>query len=465
MAESLGPYDFRGSKAEERHHVIVEDVELVPVAELSPYFRNPRRGNVGVIAESLAVNGQYRRVVVNRGTLTGRPSEVLCGNHTVQGARKVRWTHVGVEWVDVDEDAAARIVAIDNRANDLAEYDDAALVELLQSLEGLAGSGFLDHELAQMVADLEGSGEPVALTDPDEAPKVAEGPPIAREGDLFVLGPHRVLCGDSTDVEAVLEALDGDRPDCVWTDPPYGVSYVGGTGLTIMNDGKAGLPALLLGAFGTLVKVCRPGAPVYIAHADTERIAFETAAREVGMTVRQNLVWVKDALVMGRSDYHWKHEPILAAETPEEDDGDGDVLDDELGLSHEPVLYAFTPARKRQGRLGRGGAWWFGDNKQSTVFQVPKPKANADHPTMKPVPLVRAMLGNSCPEGGLVLDLFGGSGSTLIAAHHQRARAFLVELDPRYVDVICRRWQAHTGILPERNGEVVDFLEEVGARG
>lgn len=478
MAEKLGPYDFRGSRAAERHHIIVEDAEPVRVGELHPYYRNPRRGNVAVIAESLAVNGQYRRIVVNRGTLTGRPQEVLAGNHTLQGARKVNWTHVGVEWVDVDEDGAARIVAIDNRANDLAEYDEEALVELLQSLDDLAGSGFLERDLAAMIADLDGD-EPAAHTDVDDAPPAVPegGPTIAREGDLFQLGPHRVLCGDSTDAEAVAAALEGERPDCVWTDPPYGVSYVGGTGLTIMNDGKEGLPELLLGAFSTLVKVCRPGAPVYIAHADTERIAFETAAREVGMLVRQNLVWVKDSLVMGRSDYHWKHEPVLAVETPddpdrtEELDGTaasedpdrtrdlaGDALEE--GLSHEPLLYGFTPAGKGSGRLGRGGPWWFGDNKQTTVFQVPKPKANADHPTMKPVELVRAMLRNSCPQGGLVLDLFGGSGSTLIAAHHQRARAFLVELDPRYVDVICRRWQAHTGILPERDGIAVDFLEE-----
>lgn len=246
-------------------------------------------------------------------------------------------------------------------------------------------------------------------------------------------------------------ALGGDRPDCVWTDPPYGVSYVGGTGLTIMNDGKAGLPELLLGAFTTLAAVCRPGAPVYIAHADTERLAFETAAREVGLLVRQNLVWVKNTLVMGRSDYHWKHEPVLAAEAPAEA---------EEGLTHEPVLYGFTPAPKGAGRLGRGGQWWFGDNRQSTVFEVPKPKANADHPTMKPVDLILRMLANSCPEGGLVLDLFGGSGSTLIAAHHHKARAFLVELDPRYVDVICTRWQQHTGQLPvlDSTGEAVDFL-------
>lgn len=421
---------------------------LEPVDDLVLYEANPRRGQIDVIAESLEVNGQYRPVVVNR-----RDRQVLAGNHTVQAARKLGWSHVAVTWVDVDEEQAARIVLIDNRSNDLAGYDDAALAALLDSLPDLDGTGFTDRDLAALLDPIE---DPIALTDPDAVPEPPPVP-ISEVGDVWQLGGSRLLVGDATDAAAVFDMLDGQRADAVWTDPPYGVSYTGGTKdkLTIQNDGKADLPELLPAAFRTLASCARPGAPVYVAHADTERVIFETSLRGAGLLVRQNLVWVKNALVLGRSDYHYRHEPVLAAEVPAPDAAD----DDPDALTHEPVLYGFTPGGK--GRLGRGGEHWYGDNKQSTVFEVPKPPRNADHPTMKPVELIRQMLVNSLPPHGLVLDVFGGSGSTLIAAHHLRARAGLVELDPRYADVICKRWQEHTGIVPVRrsSGEAVDFCE------
>src|SRR5690606_30533949 len=277
------------------------------------------------------------------------------------------------------------------------------------------------------------AGGPVALTDPDAAPDVPEGDPVTRPGDVWQLGPHRVMCGSATVLADVQHVLDGEQATCVWTDPPYGVDYVGKTkdALTIANDGSAGLEQLLNDAFRVLVEVARPGAPVYVAHADFERVTFETCLRGAGVLVRQNLIWAKNVMVMGRADYHWKHEPIL---------------------------YGFTPGG--EGRLGRGGPNWYGDNAQTTVLAYDKPAANREHPTMKPVALVQHMLTNSCPAGGIVLDLFGGSGSTLIAAHHIGAQARLVELDPRYVDVICRRWQEHTGQPPERDGKPHDFTTD-----
>lgn len=415
----------------------------VPVDSLRPYSKNPRSGDVDLIADSLRVNGQYRPVVVN-----SRTNEVLAGNHTLRAALHLGWTEIAATFVDADEEQAARIVLVDNRANDVATYDEVALAGLLEDLGTghLDGTGFSDADLAELLAGL--GDEPVALTDPDAVPSVPDEP-VSELGDVWELGPHRLLCGDSTDAAAVALMLDGDQPDAVWTDPPYGVSYVGKTSdaLTIQNDGKADLPELLLGAFGTLAAVCRPGAPVYVAHADTERIAFETAMLEAGLLVRQNLIWVKNSIVLGRSDYHYKHEPILEGAIPDLED---------VGPDHEPVLYGFTPGAK--GRLGRGGDRWYGDNKQSTVFEVPKPQRNAEHPTMKPTDLIVQMLKNSCRPGHVVLDLFGGSGSTLIAAHGMRLHARLVELDPRYVDVICRRYQQHTGILPHRvGGKSYDF--------
>jgi DNA modification methylase len=280
------------------------------------------------------------------------------------------------------------------------------------------------------------------LTDPDEAPSVPADP-ISELGQIWQLGKHRLLVGDSTDLEAVRALVADEPPDCVWTDPPYGVDYQTNLtaeqakkskrrtdGLVIQNDGSGGLLELLHGAFGVIADVCRPGAPLYIAHADL-RGEFEQAMRDCGLIIRQKLVWVKHYIALGRSDYHYQHEPIL---------------------------YGFTPGG--EGRLGRGGSRWFGGNNQSTVFNVDKPSKNAEHPTMKPVALIDAMLQNSLPPGGIVFDPFGGSGSTLIAAHNRGCRAFCVELDPRYADVIITRFQRHTGVVPVLDGEPVSFVPE-----
>ena len=407
--------------------ITANSAAVVSVADLRLFEGNPRRGRIDAIAESLAVNGQYKPLVVNRGSLTGRQNEVLAGNHTLRAASKLGWSEVSVWFVDVDDQRAKAIVAADNKLADLGDYDDDELFALLDSLEDLEGTGYSDADLEELRRDL---FPDAPLTDPDDVPEKPEEP-VSELGKVWELGPHRLLVGSSTDTDLVVERLFGDvRADCVWTDPPYGVDYVGKTkkALTIQNDGAAGLRGLLDDAFATVAAVCAPGAPVYVAHADTERVTFEGAMRDAGLLVRQNLVWVKNTIVMGRSDYHYKHEPIL---------------------------YGFTPGG--DGRLGRGGERWFGDNSQATVFQVDKPARNEQHPTMKPVALVAAMLTNSCPRGGVVFDPFAGSGSTLIAAQGLGARAFCVELDPKYADVIARRFEEHTGVVPVLDGREVSL--------
>ncbi len=406
--------------------------ESVSVDVLNTFSRNPRRGDVVAIAESLVKHGQYRPIVVNEGSLTGRPWEVLAGNHTLAAARSLGWGSVEVAVIDVDEGQARSIVLADNRLADIGEYELSDLHELLSSLDDLSGTGYAAADLFDLTEELFPSAP---RADPDDVPAVAEDDPVSELGWVWELGPHRLLVGDSTDVGAVRGLVGDVRPDCVWTDPPYGVDYVGGNhalsvaerkkrgGQSIQNDGAVGLAALLDRAFAVVADVCGPGVPVYVAHADTERINFETAMTNAGISVRQNLIWVKGSLVMGRSDYHYRHEPIL---------------------------YGFTPGGK--GRLGRGGDRWFGDNSQTTVFEFPRPPRNGEHPTMKPVALIDAMLANSLPRGGVVFDPFGGSGSTLIAAHGRGGRAFLVELDPRYADVIVRRFERFTGVVPVVGG-------------
>lgn len=401
-------------------------------ADLRPYHRNPRRGDVDTIAASLAELGQYRPIVINRGTHTGRPNEILAGNHTFLAARKLGWDEIDVHEVDVDDETAARIVVIDNRSNDLATYDQSELLALLDSLPDLRATGFQVVDLDELRDEVDNADPTVVDDEADDVPPAPEEP-VTRLGDVWVLGEHRLICGDSTDTDVLDElfAAPDSNADCMWTDPPYGVDYVGKTkdALTIQNDGAAGLDELLTAAFAAAVTVLRKGAPVYVAHADTERVTFEATMRAAGFDLRQNLVWVKNTMALGRSDYHYRHEPIL---------------------------YGFAP--DGEGRLGRGGPRWYGDNAQTTVFEVDKPAANREHPTMKPVALITAMLDNSLKRGGLVFDPFAGSGSTLIAAQYRGARARVVELDPRYADVIVKRWQKVTGGKPVRDGVEHDLL-------
>lgn len=420
-------------------------VEL-PLDELLAYHRNPRRGDVDAIAASLTARGQYRPIVVNIGTLTGRPYEVLAGNHTAAAARSLGWPTIQATTVDVDDEGAAQIVLADNRLADLGTYDDAALLDALVAAGDLAGTGYEPTDLAALAAALD---EPVALTDPDDVPdKPAE--PISEDGDIWELGPHRLIVGSCANVELIRSAGLGDV-DAVWTDPPYGVSYVGKTSdaLTIDNDGADEAADVFAAALRTILELARPGAPYYVAcPPGPDVLAFAGALGDAGMPVRQPLVWVKQALVLGRSDYHYRHEFVLEGTMPIDEPD-----------TFETVAYGFTPGAK--GRNGRGSPGWYGDNKQTTVFEVPRPMASRIHPTMKPVELIVRMLRNSLRPGGLVFDPFAGSGSTLIAAHQLGSRALLVELDPHYADVICRRYQEHTGTLPVRRSVAHDLVGEV----
>ena len=433
-------------------------------ADIEPYYRNPRVGNVPLIVESLKAHGQYKPLVVNLGTKTGRANEVLAGNHLLQAGLKIGLEEMLVHLVDVDDDEAARIVLVDNRASDKGSYDLEGLAGLLGDLPDLDGTGYSDADLTRLLNGLE-MGDGVGLTDPDDVP-AAPLKTITKTGDVWLLGRHRVVCGDSRDVDVLQSAAGGSSApiDALWTDPPYGVDYVGKTKekLTIKNDGAAGLSELLLHSLQAARTVLRDGAPCYIAHADVMRMVLEQAAIDAGYLVRQNLVWVKNTMVLGRSDYHYKHEPILEVEPLPAATPAPEVEPEPETITHEPILYGFNPGAP--GRLGRGGDAWYGNNKQTTVFEVAKPAASREHPTMKPTELIVKQLRNSVIRGGTVLDMFGGSGSTLIAAHQLNLEARLVELDPTYVDVICRRFQEHTDVMPIRasDGIAVSFVPEAG---
>lgn len=236
---------------------------------------------------------------------------------------------------------------------------------------------------------------------------------VCKMGDIWLLGEHRLMCGDSTNPEDISKLMDGELADLWLTDPPYNVSYEGGTKdkLTIENDnmGDDEFREFLIASYAAANANMRAGAAFYIWHADSEGYNFRAACRAVGWKVRECLIWQKDKLVMGRQDYQWKHEPCLYGWKE--------------GASHN----------------------WYSDRKQTTLLAFDRPTRNAEHRTMKPIPLFAYQMCNSTKPGDLVLDSFGGSGTTLIAAEQMRRRSRLMELDPHYCDVIIARWEKLTG--------------------
>jgi DNA modification methylase len=426
-------------------------VEYVPLSDVRPAPRNPKahlgdaiRGSISRfgLGELPLIDERTGRLVAGHGRIDQLTAMRADGQDAPEGVRVASdggWLVPVVRgWSSrSDTDAEAYLVA-SNSLTALGGWDDGGLAELLGELAEfdpalLEVTGYSQGDLEDMLAGLDSRTElPPALNDPDEVPGVPVTPRSVL-GDVWLLGEHRLLVGDSTDVAAVEAMLGGDRADCMWTDPPYGVDYNNFAtpeaaraarrrtdGLRVANDGAADLPGLLAGAFATATAALKPGAAVYIAHPPGAlSLVFAEAITTAGWSLRQQLVWVKDSLVLGHNDYHYRHEPIWMAYT---DGGEG--------------------------RRGRGGDNWFGDHSQTTVFEIPKPARSLDHPTMKPVALIEAMLANSCPRGGLVYEPFAGSGSTLLAAHALGMRVAAVEVDPKYADVICRRYQEHVGEKP-----------------
>lgn len=410
--------------------------EDVPIDRLKPHPRNPNQGDFGAIQESIEMNGFYGRLIANR-----RTGHVLAGNHRLAVAKRLGMATVPVEWVDVNEEMELRILLADNRTARLGVDDESKLAELLAELAnteaGLPGTGYdgddLDLLLAELARGGEGAPAQELLTDPDEIPE--EAPNRCKSGDLWQLGNHRLLCGDSTKPEDVERLMGGEKAQAMWTDPPYGVSYgdknrhlnkygqesqsnSSRIETPIENDELSArdLRGFLDKAFAAALLVCTPGAAWYVAApAGPLHCVFASALEQIGV-LRHRLVWIKDGFVLGRCDYHYRHEPIL---------------------------YGWVPG---------GTHAWHGDRSQSSVFEVPRPRKNDMHPTMKPVDLIEPMLRNSSRPGEIVFEPFGGSGSTLIACEKTGRHCRLLELSPAYCDVILARWEAATGQEAARIG-------------
>lgn len=329
-----------------------------------------------------------------------------------------------------------------NRLAELATWDRGLLAAELQELEGLGfdieGLGFTQEDLCIP------ESEDVTEDDFDaELPQT----PNARQGDVYRLGRHLLMCGDATRQADVDVLMAGQQADLLLTDPPYNVGYTGATedALTILNDNFANqedFAQFLQAAFVCGKRALTPGGSFYIWHADTEPgLAFRQACAGAGLQVRQCLVWVKQAATLSRQDYQWQHEPCLHGQTePETAILDEGQRHDE---DHLACLYGWKDGKAHL---------WTSDRRQTTVLYFDRPTRSADHPTMKPVRLFAYQICNSTRPGAVVLDLFAGSGTTLVACEKTGRTARLMELDPRCVDVIVARWEALTGQKAERVG-------------
>ena len=403
-------------------------VEQTQVDALIPFARNARTHSdeqVKQIAASIREFG-FNNPILIRDDLT-----VIAGHGRLAAAKVLGLKEVPtISLSHLTPLQVRAYVLADNKLALNAGWDDEMLTVELKDLElegfDVSLTGFDEVEVSSLLADNIEEG----LTDDDEVPAEVVNP-VTRPGDIWVLGRHRVMCGDSLSSESVSKLLDGKLADLWITDPPYNVAYVGKTedALTIENDsmGDTEFRDFLRGAYTAADSNMREGAVFYIWHADLEGYNFRGAAVDIGWKVRQCLIWLKSSLVIGRQDYQW---------------------------NHEPCLYGWKDGSAH---------FWGSDRKQTTVMEFDRPNRNGEHPTMKPVDLFAYQIGNSSQEGEAVLDSFGGSGTTLIACEKLNRKAYLMELDPKYCDVIVKRWQEFTGkkAVLESSGKTYDELKSL----
>jgi len=385
-------------------------IKEVAVDKLIPYAKNSRTHSpeqVAQIAASIKEFG-FRNPILVDGV------GIIAGHGRLMAAQKLGLDKVPtIDCSDMTESQKKAYIIADNKLALNAGWDNAMLTIELQDLEDegfdLTLIGFDDKELDALLNVIEGTD---GLTDEDAVPDVPDKPKT-KLGDIYILGNHRLMCGDSTSIDAVEKLMNGQLADQLVTDPPYNIAYEGGSKKReqIKNDEMADeeFRQFLKDVYIAANAVMKAGAVFYIWHADTEGYNFRGAARDMGWKVRQTLIWNKDNSAFGRSDYHWKHEPCLYGWKE--------------GAAH----------------------LWAADRKQTTVIECKRPSKSDLHPTMKPVELMEYQILNNTKGSDIVLDLFGGSGSTMIAAEKIGRKSCLMELDPKYCDVIVKRWEDFTG--------------------
>lgn len=376
------------------------EIVLKKIGDIKPYEKNPRKNDEAVkyVAESIKQFGFKVPIVIDKNGI------IVAGHTRYKAAKKLNLDEVPcIIADDLTDDQIKAFRLADNKVAEKSEWDFDLLSEELDDL--------FDFDMSVFGFDFDAEEEPEAVEDDFDAELPEE--PYVKPGDLYQLGKHRLLCGDSTLIDHVEKLMGGELADLLLTDPPYNVDYEGKTKdkLKIENDkmDNDSFRQFLVDAFSNADIVMKPGAVFYIWHADSEGYNFRGACFDVNWKVRQCLIWSKNTMVMGRQDYQWKH---------------------------EPCLYGWKDG---------AGHLWASDRKQTTILNFDRPTKNDLHPTMKPIPLFDYQIKNNTKGGDIVLDLFGGSGTTLMACEQNGRRAFTMEFDPRYAQTIIERWEQFTG--------------------
>lgn len=368
------------------------------IEEIKMYENNPRNndGAVEYVANSIKEFGFKVPIVLDKNNI------IVAGHTRYKAAKLLNITEIPcIVADDLSDEQVKAFRLIDNKAAELASWDIDLLNLELENIKDIDMELF-DFQISNILDNVVDDEYEVEL--PED--------PKTKNGNIYKLGNHYLMCGDSTNAEDVKKLMNNQLADLIVTDPPYNVNYEGKTdnNLKIMNDNMEDnqFYSFLESAFINLYDSIKAGGSIYVFHADTEGLNFRKAMMSSGFKLAECLVWVKNAFVMGRQDYHWKHEPVLYGWKP--------------GASH----------------------YFINDRSQSTVLEFDKPIRNEEHPTMKPIDLIAYLINNSSKKDEIVLDLFGGSGTTMIACEQTNRKAFIMELDPRYCDVIVDRWEKFT---------------------
>ena len=407
-----------------------KEMQLVPISKLIPYVNNARTHSpeqITKLRSSLREFGFVNPVIIDR------DYNVIAGHGRLAAAKEEGITEAPCVFVDYLTDAQKKAyILADNRMAMDAGWDEELLRVEIEALQGenfdIGLTGFDEKELADLFGD---DTESQVKDDDYDLTAALEKAAFVMRGDIWTVGRHRLMCGDATSPEDVSALMGDTKANLILTDPPYNVSFKSGSGLTIQNDSmkNAEFYSFLLSAFKNMADHLEKGGSAYVFHADTEGLNFRKAFIDAGFHLAGCCIWVKDSLVLGRSDYQWQH---------------------------EPVLYGFMQNGKHQ---------WYSDRKQTTIWNFAKPKRNANHPTSRPLDLLGYPIGNSTQENAVVIDTFGGSGSTLMACEQMNRICYMMELDEKYASVILRRYVEDTGdaegVFVTRDGKQIPYAELV----
>lgn len=408
----------------------VSEMNLVDIDKLIPYVNNARthsKEQINKLRASIREFGFINPVIIDR------DYNVIAGHGRIMASKEEGIDKVPCVFVDYLTDAQKKAyILADNRMALDADWDEELLKVEIESLQGadfdLNLTGFDEAELMDIFGD---DNQSRAKDDDFDLTAALEKASFVEKGDVWTVGRHRLMCGDATSSEDVSTLMGNTKANLILTDPPYGVSFKSSSGLTIQNDSMKNeeFYNFLLASFKCMAEHLENGGSAYVFHADTEGLNFRKAFIDAGFHLAGCCIWVKDSLVLGRSDYQWQH---------------------------EPVLYGFMQNGKHK---------WYSDRKQTTIWNFDKPKRNANHPTSKPLDLLSYPIGNSTQENGVVIDTFGGSGSTMMACEQMNRICYMMELDEKYASVILRRYVENTnnaeGVFVERNGRKIPYTELV----